>query len=372
VAGLYVHVPFRRARRSYDDSPYVVADAAAIEQYQAALCRELREHLPSGLADEPITTLYVGGGRPSLLPLPVGHAILAALVDRVDLSGLTEATIEASPADVSPRALHGVRRLGISRLSLEGLSFSPEVLRSLGAPHTPEDVWRALDRIHEAGFDSVSIDLLFGLPSQSVEAWEKTLRQALDHGVPHITILEAPADDPSSEEKRAEQMERAMTLLRSEGYEQYELTHFAQPGHRSAHQEHYYAHGNYVGAGPSAESFWWPNRLASGPARRWANVSALDRYVDLLRRRHSPVASRQTLSESTLAREYILLRLRTDAGLDLNRLATQYGVDLRADHATLLARLRDDGLIHDAPDRVRLTPRGRLLTDAITARLLPS
>jgi oxygen-independent coproporphyrinogen-3 oxidase len=372
VAGLYLHVPFRRARRPYDDSTYLVGGRPDVEQYRTALCRELRAEVRSHLVEEPMTTLYAGGGRPSLFPLPAVHALLRCLAAHLDLAGLTEATVEVSPADATARYVHGLRRMGVTRLSLEVLSFSSGVLHALDAPHSPDDARRALAHVQAAGFDTVSVDLLFGLPSQSVEAWTATLRQALAHDVPHITIQEAPADAPSSEGKRAEQMERAMTLLRSEGYEQYELTHFARPGHRSAHQENYYAHGNYVGAGPSAESFWWPDRLASGPARRWSNVGAPDRYARLLRRHHAPVASRQTLSRQALAREYILLRLRTDAGLDLDRLAAQYGVDLRDDHAALLGRLRDDGLIHDIPDRVRLTPRGRLLTDAITGRLLPA
>ena len=372
MAGLYIHVPFRRAGRSYDDSYHVVDEAPDFERYQTALCRELRYYVEPLVADEPITTLYAGGGRASLLPLVRVRSIVRTVRETLDVSAVEEVTAEVSPADASRRFLHNLKRLGVNRLSLEVLSFSPVDLRAANAPHSATDACRALEHAREAGFETVSVDLLFGLPSQTVGAWEATLRDALDRAVPHITIMEATAPDSSSEEKRAEQLKRAMTLLTSEGYEQYELTHFARPGHRSHHQENDYAHGNYIGVGPSAESFWWTNRAGSGRARRWANVSDVDRYAELLSQRYPPTSYRQTLDEQELAREYILLRLRTDAGLDLRQLATRYGVDLRAEKRALLQHLRDDHLIHDDPDRIRLTPRGRLLTDAITTKLLPS
>jgi oxygen-independent coproporphyrinogen-3 oxidase len=372
VAGLYVHVPFRPARRSYGDSDYVVSDPPDVGRYTAALRRELRHVASTYVAEEAPTTLYVGGGRPSLLPLSTVCSVLRTLADTVDVSTVEEATVEVSPADATPRYVHDLKRLGVNRLSLEVLSFHPEDLRSVDAPHSAATARRALTLVQEAGFDTISVDLLFGLPSQSVAAWETTLRRVINQGVPHVTILEASATAPSLEETRAEQMERAMTLFRSAGYAQYELTHFARSGHRSAHQENYYAHGNYLGVGPSSESFWWPDRSLPRRARRWGNVNDVNRYADLLRRRHPPVAYRQTLDRHALAQEYVLLRLRTGEGLDLHRLRSEYDLDLRAAKANLLDRLRDEGLLHDDPNRVRLTARGRLLTDAITQRLLPS
>jgi len=372
VAGLYVHVPFRHARRSYGDSNDVVFDAAALEQYEAALCRELRSYVQPHTTDEPITTLYVGGGRPSLVPVSMARPFLAVLREGIDVSTLEETTVEVHPADAKPRLLRTLWRLGVDRLSLAVHSFSPAVLRTLDAPHSAEEARRVLDATRQAGFTTYSIDLLFGIPNQSLSTWTSTLQYAVERDVPHITIIEASphADAPAA--LRADQLEHAMMLLDAEEYEQYELTHFARPGHRSAHQENYYAHGNYLGVGPSAESFWWLDRTGTNRARRWTNVGDFDRYANLLRRRHPPVAYRQTLPQRALADEYILLRLRTNDGLDLRRLNKEYGLNLRAQKAPLLDRLRDDNLIHNDPDRVRLTPQGRLLTDAITKRLLPS
>lgn len=372
MAGLYVHVPFRHANRSFDGSEYVVSEAPDFSRFETALCRELRYYAQDYAADEPMQTIYAGGGRPSLLPLSSVHAILATLLDVFDASRFEEAVAEVSPADATPRYVHGLKRLGFDRLSLSVLSFFPSVLQSIDAPHTAAEAIRALQRAREAGFDTLSVDLLFGAPHQSLDTWEATLRQAIEMRVPHVTIMEAPATTPPEDEKRADQLEIAMTLLQSEGYEQYELTHFALPGHRSIHQENYYAHGNYLGIGPSAESFWWPDRAAPLRARRWSNVSDVERYTDLLRQRYPPVVYRQTLNQTTLAHEYILLRLRTRAGLDLTHLESQYGVDLHERKPDVIDRLVEENLIHDANNTLRLTLQGRLLTDAITERLLPS
>ena len=369
MAGLYVHVPFRRARRSYDDSDYVAPDDLDFGRYTTALCREMRYFVSSNTNEEAPTTLYVGGGRPSLLPLSTARSILAALREAIAPSALMETTVEVNPADATPRTLRALSQLGVDRLSLAILSFSPAVLQAVGAPHSADDARRALDAVRRAGFATWSIDLLFGVSDQSLSTWTKTLQRAVGQRVPHIAIIEAP---PGSNEPgiRADQLEQAMMLLGAEGYEQYELTHFALPGHRSLHQENYYAHGSYLGVGPSAESFWRSSEGDATRARRWRNVSAIDRYANLLRRRHPPITYRQTLNQHALAQEYVLLRLRTSEGLDLHRLRNEYDLDLRATSADLLDRLRNDELIHDDPNRIRLTARGRLLTDAITQRLL--
>lgn len=370
MAGLYVHVPFRRAHRPYDESYCVPTDASEFTRFETALCQELTYYAQEYATDEPMTTVYAGGGRPSLLPLSSVHSILTTLIEVFDASGFEEATAEVNPADATTRYLHGLKRMGFDRLSLRLLSFFPSVLRSFDAPHSAADAIRALQTARETGFDTLSVDLLFGGPHQSIDIWEATLRQTIEMGVPHVTITEVPTE-AAPETDKADQMDLAMRLLRSEGYKQYELTHFALPGHRSVHQENYYDHGNYLGIGPSAESFWWPHRSAPKKARRWSNVGDVERYADLLRQRYSPAAYCESLNQTSLAQEYVFLRLRTDAGVDLDRLKAEYDLDLRSQNAATLARLQEEGLIHDE-DRVRLTRKGRLMADAVTRKLLPS
>ena len=366
MAGLYVHVPFRTAPRPHDDTYIVVAPRPEASPLAAALAWELDRHAGSLLADVEPRTLYVGGGRPSLCSPAAVRPFVRALNHTLS-STLDEVTVEVHPADATPHYLSVLRRWGVTRLSIEGLSLVGDTLDRVGAAHTPNDLIQAIRRSRRAGFDRFSVDLLFGAAGQSRADWKKSLQRAVDLGIPHLTLHEQEALPPG---ERADQLAFAVSFLRAKGYEPYELTHFARPGHRSRHQEHVHAHGSVLGLGPGAESFWGPDRAGSSAARRWSNVGDLKTYVDRFQHDASPVAHDERLDASALAREYILLRLRTQAGLPLDTLATRYGLSLAARKADTLRRLRSEGLIHDDPDRVRLTDRGRLLADAITHRLV--
>ena len=369
TAALYVHVPFRLARRKYDDAAYGPLSPQARRRYQSAVQVEATDYVAPRLSDGPLQSIYVGGGRPSLLPLDALRQLFAALPAT---GSAREVTMEVAPADATPDYLDGLAELGVTRLSLAGLSFSPAVLRALDAPHTAGDVVRAIETARAAGFNTVAVDLLFGMDGLSSETWNSTLQRARTLDIPHLSIVEVSSAAP--EDAVADQLERALSLLREAGYEHYSLTHFAQPGRRSAHQEHYDRHGAFFGLGPSATSLWWNDApTASGiRARRWSNAEDLDTYAERLRRGESPAVHQEDLDAPALAREYILIRLRTRDGVSLPVLRRRYNLDLRNTAGALLDRLRTRGLIHDAPDRVRLTDRGRLLTDAITRRILSS
>jgi len=369
VAGLYIHIPLRRAPHAYDESVAVDVDTADVDRFVAALRRELRLYVEEYAAEDPLRTIYIGGGRPSLLSREQVRSVLATLNDCTDLSAVEEVTIEVHPADAQEDYLQALRQMGIGRVSVGALSFFPSDLRAIHAPHSAEQVTQAFRTLRAVGFQNVSVDLLFGWPDQTASEWKATLDRASELNLPHVTLLEAtPANgDVASEDVLAHRLEYAMTYLRAEGYTQYELTHFARPGARSTHQVQYYAHENQLGLGPSAESFWWGHR-GQPIARRWSNVDDLDRYVKLLKDRFPPVAFRQTLDRTALATEYLLLRLRTNDGLDLDQLAARYGVDL-AEAAALLDRLESEGLAEVDDRHLRLTDRGRLVTDAITEKL---
>ncbi len=280
--------------------------------------------------------------------------------------------MEVAPADATPDYLNGLAELGVTRLSLAGRSFSPPVLRALDAPHSAEAVARSIDAARAAGIDTVALDLVFGLDGLSLGTWDATLRRALALDIPHVSIVEVPSAAP--EDTVADHMEHALSVLGAAGYDHYSLTHFAQPGRRSAHQEHYDRHGAFLGLGPGAASFRWDDGpdASSLRARRWTNAGALDAYVERIQGGESPAASCDALGAPDLAREYVLIRLQTLEGLSLRILRDRYDLDLRTAAGALLDQLRDANLIHEDPDLVRLTPRGRLLTDALTRRLLSS
>ncbi len=349
MAGLYLHVPFQQSPRSSQESAFTTA-----------LTREIEQYAQHPLTDRDLRMLYVGGGHPSRLSASTLQTLVEALREHLGATTLQEATLELHSTDASPSFLAALRELGVTRLSIGSPSLVDEKLRP------------TIRQAREAGFESLSVDLVFGDADPSHGAWKRSLQRTVDLRVPHVTLHERTSDGngESSEDERADRFAFAMTFLQAKGYEQYELTHFARPGHHSRYQEHVYAHGNVLGLGPGAESFWWPDRTDPSSAQRWSNVTDIAAYVVRLRNDESPVAQQKTLDRTALAREYILLRLRTSAGLDLDVLNDRYGFPLRNRRASTLDRLAEEGLIHDDPDRVRLTDRGRLLTDAITQRLI--
>ena len=348
MAAIYLHIPFREPPSPDEESAFT-----------AAVIREVERYARPRFTDPGFRTLYVGGGRPSFLSPSALGTLVKNILKTLSATTIEEATLELSSADASPSFLHTLRNLGFTRLSIDGRSTSKEELSTL------------VHQVRASGFASLSVDLVFGGAEQSLAAWERDLHQAVDLRVPHVTLHERESEGTKKDEdERADHFAFAMTYLDAKGYDQYELTHFARPSHRSRYQEHVYAHGNVLGLGPGAESFWWPDRTDPSTAERWSNVTDVATYVERLRNDASPVAKRDALNRAELAREYILLRLRTGAGLDLNVLADRYGVALRDHRAATLERLATEGLIHDDPRHVRLTLRGRLLADAVTQRLI--
>ncbi len=361
MAALYVHIPARSNRRFPNMSVFTTA-----------LIQEMDRHARPLFSDRDMQTLYIGGDRPSRLAPSTLRTVFQSLRQTFGTASLTETTVELHPDDASPAYLEALRQLEVTRLSINARSFAKDELRALGASHSAEELHRILREARRIGFENTSVDLFFGGGVQSLSDWKTSLQRTVDLRVPHITIHERAPTENRHADDRAERLAFAMTFLDAKGYEQYELTHFARPGHRSKYQEHVYAHGNVLGLGPGAESFWWPDRTDPSTAERWSNVTDPEAYVERVQSKKPPVAHRETLAPRALAREYILLRLRTSEGLDLDVLEDRYDCPLRSEKRTTLDRLAVEGLIHDAPHRVRLTARGRLLTDAITRRLLPS
>jgi len=347
VASLYVHVPFRKP-----------PEASVASTFTDAVIREATHHAPRLRTSPGGWALYIGGGRPSGLPISCLRTLVTGLCEYAGDSGIEEITLELAPADATSSFLAFLRDLGVTRLSVNAQSGV-------------DDQLQATRRIQEAGIHPLSVDLAFGGAASPLSEWKRTLHRAMHHRLPHVTLLERdPAQSHDDEDERAECFAFAMRFLRTKGYEQYELTHFARPGHRSAYQVDIYAHNNVVGLGPGAESFWWADRTDPTTARRWSNVPDVATYVERLRDDSSPVAQREDLSPTALAQEYILLRLRTGDGLNLNTLNDRYDFSLRDRRASTLDRLANEGLIDAASTRIRLTPQGRLLADAVTRRLI--
>ena len=347
-----------------------------------ALCNEIRLRAQTYAPLESVETIYFGGGTPSLLnPEDLGR-IIETLNDEFDCSSVQETTIEVNPEDVSDAYLSSIRAHGIDRLSIGIQSFFEDDLRFMNRVHDSQRARDVVATARKAGFDNFSIDLIFGLPEQPPEYWSANLEIACSLDVPHISTygltieegtplsnrVERGVVEPMEDGDMSDQFQFTMQYLREKGFEHYEISSFAREGYRAVHNHRYWNHDNYLGFGPSAHSFWWSGL----PARRWANVRNLKRYEALLRQHVAPVDESEELNMDSLADEYVMLRLRTADGLNLDELESRYGVDLLVDRVDELAELETSGFIRPIRNhRIRLTDLGKTVCDTVTARLLP-
>ncbi len=380
TAGLYLHIPFCTQRCSYCDFYFVTAQRGQ-DAFVNALCTELS----LGACEYPdvqVSTVYLGGGTPSRLPGSSIAHIMEHLNATYNLRQVREVTLEMNPEDLTPDGLAALRSCGITRVSLGIQSFFDDELAFMNRAHSADCALQAARYVAQAGFESWTMDLIFGLPGQSLDRWEANLKRAMAFSPPHISTYNLTIEPntplhkqvrlgqivPARDDDVADAYQAAMDHLREAGYEHYEVSSFARAGHQAQHNRGYWTHSNYLGFGPSAHSFWWQSDIA----RRWSNVRNLRQYTEnLAAGKGPPLELDEILSAADLAKERIMLGLRTAEGLCLHTLANTYGVDLAFSQSAELARLAAEGMIIRTEGIVRLTDRGRHVCDTITTRLLP-
>jgi oxygen-independent coproporphyrinogen-3 oxidase len=333
------------------------------------------------MPDAPFDTLYFGGGTPSLLPASSLRRVVGMLSDLEWLSEGCRVFLEANPEDVNEASLAGFREAGVSTLSLGVQSLDSESLRFLGRGHTKDEAARAITLSCEAGFDSVSVDLIYGLPGQTEERLRKDLKAAVALGPDHFSCYQLTVHEKTlfGRRKKDGQLEEASEaeqsalfrlthrVLESAGYEAYEVSNFARaPEHRSRHNQKYWMHAPYLGLGPGAHSF-------DGSTRAWNARSFFD-WERRLRRGEIPVAGSEGLSGEELLLETLMLRLRTREGLDLDDIERRFGVDLLALNRALIEKSLEDALLVREGSWIRPTLDGLAVADGLAGafRLSPS
>lgn len=367
MAGLYLHIPFCKRGCAYCDFYKEIGTARMLPLVEA-MHRELDERR-SYLGGEAILTRYFGGGTPSLCPPELLGGLLDHAARIFDCSGVEETTLEANPDDLSPRYLEELRRIGIDRLSIGIQSFDDNCLRLMNRRHTAAQAIEAVRRAREAGFANLTIDLIFGVPGFGGDSLRRSLDQALALGVEHISAyhltiepgtafgrraergLFAPVDEAVSETEYALVHE---TLTRA-GYEHYEVSNFALPGFRARHNTAYWHGVKYLGIGPAAHSF-------DSRERHW-NVASVDRYIA------GEPAGAELLTDRDRFNEYVMTRLRTAEGIDLEEAESQFG-------AERVARMRHDaeswiraGALRIEQGHMAVPPERMLVSDAVIEEL---
>ncbi len=376
--GLYLHVPFCATVCPYCDFAVVVGDVERRERFVRSLIAEtgLWGDADAG-AWEGFDTIYFGGGTPSLVEPDQLDRILAAISSRLRPADDPWIFLEANPEDVTVERLRAWRALGVRTLSLGVQSFDPTALEFLGRGHTPDQARRAVEAAATAGFSTLSIDLIYGLPGQSEAAWRSDLETAVALGPDHLSCYQLTVHEKTvfgvrkrrgeleemPEDRQAVLFLLTHRLLRDAGLPGYEACSFArEPEHRSRHNTKYWDHTPYLGLGPSAHSFagrrrWWNHR----------SLGAWQRSVDAGER---PIQATEELGDRELALERLMLGLRTSVGVDVEALAISCGVDLTRD-SPRLERLIADGLVERDGRYLRATLRGLAVADGIARDLAP-
>jgi len=357
--GLYLHVPFCSTICPYCDFSVMVAASPARQRFASRLVGEAALAAAAWRDPRPFDTVYFGGGTPSQLsPEELARVLDACRAHLAFAAPAPWVFLEANPEDVTPEACAAWRGLGVRTLSLGVQSFSDEALRFLGRRHSGRQARAAVDMALAAGFDTVSIDLIFGLRGQTAEEWRLELAAAVSLEPQHLSCYQLTIHPRTrfgvqakhgrlvelSEDDQATLFELTHRFLADAGWPAYEVSNFARgPEHQSRHNRKYWDHTPYLGLGPSAHSLAAAD--AGSPARRWWNERGTLRWESRLAAGERPVEAQELLGPKDLAAEALLLGLRTTAGIDLDALKTRYGVDLLAANGALVGRLVDEGRI---------------------------
>ena len=360
--GVYIHVPFCAVRCDYCDFATWTDRGHLIDAYVDACVTDVSRRARRGEL-RPATSVFFGGGTPSLLPADR----LARILDAVPRVTDAEVTVECNPDSVDPAKLTAYRRAGVSRLSFGMQSVRPHVLASLGRTHEPANVTRAVEGARAAGFESFNLDLIYGTPGESLGDWRATLDAALALEPPHVSAyaltvepgtplgrrVASGAQPAPDDDTQADKYEVAESALRAAGLEWYEVSNWARAGYECRHNLLYWGQGDYLGVGCAAHGHT--------AGRRWWNVRTPERYVERVSAGRSTEAGAEELDAGQRDEERLVLALRTRQGA---------AVAASGHAAREVDELAAQGLLTRLGSRVVLTCRGRLLATEVTARLV--
>ena len=363
--GLYIHIPFCRQKCFYCDFPSFAGRERYEADYTDALCRELavqgvlyREKWGSP------RTIYMGGGTPSLLPIGLLAKILQAIADVFGDAADREFTVECNPGTVDAAKLRALRAGGVNRLSFGVQTFDDTLLKKIGRIHTGAQAREAMALARTAGFQNVSMDLIYGLPGESLAELERDLEAMVALEPEHISIYGLQLEEGTAfakmqemgrlmlpDDDTVERMYDTMTaFLPAHGYARYEISNFAKPGFESRHTLSYWQDVPYLGVGAAAHSYL--------EGQRYENVREIPAYIEGIRTGKGVRRQEETMTREIAMEEFAFLALRTARGIDRARFERRFGVPLEAVYAGAIAKLKRQGLLEADEAGVHLTPLG--------------
>ncbi len=373
MAGIYLHIPFCKRRCIYCDF-FSTTRGEMREAYIQALCREL-ELRRDYIGGEEVETIYLGGGTPSQLTKEDFEQLFSYIYKVYRIKPDAEITLEANPDDLTPTYIANLRTLPFNRLSMGIQTFHEETLQLLHRRHTAEQAIRAFRDCREAGFSNISIDLMYGLPGETLSIWEKDLEQAITLHPEHISAYHLIYEEgttlwnlrgqhlveEANEDLSLSLFSTLIDRLTKAGYTHYEISNFCLPDHHSRHNSSYWTGKKYLGAGPSAHSY-------NGVSRQW-NIASLDKYIEGINS-GNPAIEIEELNLHTRYNDFIITGIRTVWGISLTHLRQTFGKELH-DYCLRMAHPHlQQGTLTQEEDTLRLTRKGIFISDSIMSDML--
>ena len=369
VPGLYIHIPFCLSKCHYCDF-YSLTSISAVPDFLDALFKEMtmyRNRFNS------FDTVYIGGGTPSLLSPQQLENILVRIWGNFDLISDSEITVETNPADLNRSYLESIREIGINRINIGVQSFDQKMLNFLGRRHSLMQALSAVEASRKAGFHNIGLDLIYGVPGQSIDSWLDTLKQAVAFSPEHLSCYQLTLEPKTplgkryqagefsipGEELQYEFFMKTSQFLEGAGYIHYEVSNFARGTElASRHNQKYWDHSPYLGLGPAAHSFQ--------DNQRWWNHRCLDQYLAAINAGNLPIEETETLTMEQLRLEALYLGLRTKKGVCLQDFKNRYHFDLFTEKKKMLDKLQEEGFISIQEGHLSPTPTGLAVADSLS------
>lgn len=363
----YVHIPFCSHICYYCDFAKVLMTGQPVEAYIDELLKEYDSYDISSLK-----TLYIGGGTPSVLPADQLEKLLTHLTKKLDLEELEEFTVEANPSDLTDEVLAVLANSPVNRISLGVQSFDDKLLKKIGRTHTEAQVYSSIERLRAAGFENITIDLIYGLPNQTMEMVERDVQKFLELDLPHVALYSLILEDHTvfmnrqrrgrlrlpSDDRNADMYEYIIEMLTSKGYSHYEVSNFGKIGYESKHNMTYWDNAEYYGIGAGASGYL--------DGIRYKNHGPVHHYL----REENKRVNEEILTRKQRIEEEMFLGLRKKNGVSIERFHKKFGQTLEEVYGTIIEELAFQKMLFEADGRIQMTEKGFELGNEVFERFL--
>ena len=376
TGGIYIHVPFCTEKCIYCDFYSLAKHENQIGDFVKSICKEIQLTSDKIKPDWDIDTIFIGGGTPSLLEPSDLEKIINSLSKNFGLTNLKELTVEANPGEFNLEKMHAFKSIGVNRVSFGFQSLHDEILKSLSRWHSAKDCITSYENARKAGFKNINIDMIFGIPNQTIDQWKRDLNRVIDLSPDHISAYSLTVEKKTplyghvhsgkiimpDEKVDINMYSYTMDILNSKDYTQYEASNYSKTDKICQINLHYWRRSPYLAFGPSAHGFY-------SNTRYW-NVRDLSRYINMLNKNKLPLDSSEDLSNENIFDEIILNSLRTSDGINLNNIKTNFS---KITYNNLLSKIPDWGKhLHRDNNCIKLTKKGYFIADEITLDLMTS